>query len=70
MITDLAMPEQEGMETIEKLHKVRPLLAIIAMSGQFAGPLLTATEYLGARATIAKPIQPELLLDTVARVLG
>ncbi len=70
MITDLAMPEQEGMETIERLHKVKPLLAIIAMSGQFAGPLLTATEYLGARATIAKPIQPELLLDTVARVLG
>ena len=69
LITDLAMPEQEGIETIRILHRARPNLKIIAMSGQFAGPLLEAAEKFGARASIAKPIDRETLLETVARVL-
>ena len=69
MITDLAMPEQEGIETIQRLHRVRPQLKIIAISGQFAGSLLHATERLGAQASIAKPIQADELLQVVARVM-
>jgi CheY-like chemotaxis protein len=69
IITDLVMPEQEGIETIQRLHRMRPQLKIIAMSGQFAGPLLRATEHLGAQASIAKPIQPDELLEVVARVI-
>ena len=69
MITDLAMPEQEGIETIRALHRARPQLKIIAISGQFAGSLLHATERLGAQASIAKPIQAEELLQVVARVM-
>jgi DNA-binding NarL/FixJ family response regulator len=63
------MPEQEGIETIRMLHRVRPGLKIIAMSGQFAGALLEAPERFGAKASIRKPIQPDALLDAVARVL-
>ena len=63
------MPEQEGIETIRALHQVRPRLKIIAISGQFAGPLLRAAELFGAQASLAKPIQPEDLLGAVARVM-
>ncbi len=69
MITDLAMPEQEGIETIRTLHRARPRLKIIAISGQFAGSLLQATERLGAQASIAKPIHADELLQVVARVM-
>jgi PAS domain S-box-containing protein len=69
VIMDLAMPEQEGIETIRALHQVRPRLKIIAISGQFAGPLLRAAELFGAQESLVKPIQPEDLLGAVARVM-
>jgi len=37
VITDLVMPEQEGMETIKILHQSFPTLPIIAMSGGLDG---------------------------------
>ena len=69
VIMDLAMPEQEGIETIQILRRMRPQLKIIAVSGQFAGLLLRAAKILGAQASIAKPIEVNELLDTVARVM-
>ena len=69
VITDLAMPEQEGIETIQWLHRLKPQLKIIAMSGQFAGPLLRMAQHLGAQESLAKPIDPDELLDAVVRVM-
>jgi PAS domain S-box-containing protein len=68
VIMDLAMPEQEGIETIQILRRLRPQLRIIAVSGQFAGPLLQAAEQLGAQMSLTKPIEANDLLDAVARV--
>jgi DNA-binding NtrC family response regulator len=48
---------------------MRPGLKIITMSGRLAGPLLEAATDFGAMASIAKPIQPDELLDVVDRVL-
>jgi DNA-binding NtrC family response regulator len=69
-ITDLAMPDQEGFETMKAMRRARPQLKIIAISGRFAGTMLRAAEFLGAQASIAKPIHPDELLVTVARVLA
>jgi PAS domain S-box-containing protein len=69
LIIDLAMPEQEGIETIRILRQVRPGLRIIAMSGEFAGQLRVA-EYLGAQASLSKPIRPDELLEAVARLMA
>jgi CheY-like chemotaxis protein len=69
VILDLAMPEQEGIETIQVLRRLRPQLRIIAVSGQFAGFLLRAAEQLGAQMSLAKPIEANDLLDAVARVM-
>ncbi|HXB75357.1 MAG TPA: response regulator [Candidatus Acidoferrales bacterium] len=69
VITDLAMPEQDGLETIRILHKTRPRLKIIAISGKFDAGFLRAAELLGAHASLAKPIRPDALLDTVRRVM-
>jgi len=70
VIIDLSMPVQEGIETIRALRRLRPRLKIIAMSGVFAGPLLRAAEHLGAHASLAKPIQPDELLEAVSRAMA
>ena len=44
VITDLVMPGQEGIETIQALRKEVPGIGIIAMSGAFGG------QYLGTGA--------------------
>jgi two-component system cell cycle sensor histidine kinase/response regulator CckA len=69
VITDLFMPEREGLETIRDLLVSRPSLPIIAISGQ-GHEFLSVARLLGARATVAKPFLSEELLKTVAGVLG
>jgi len=69
VITDLVMPEQEGIETIRALRREVPGVGIIATSGAFGGLFLKAAKTLGADAVLAKPVTPELLLAKVAEVL-
>ena len=69
VITDLVMPEQEGIETIRALRKEMPAIGIIAISGRFEAPYLKAAGVLGADAALAKPVTAELLLARVAEVL-
>lgn len=70
VIMDLVMPEQEGIETIQIMRRALPKLKIIAMSGRFTGSLLRVANFLGAQASLAKPIEPDELLDAVARVMA
>ena len=69
VITDLVMPEQEGIETIQALRKEIPGIGIIAISGRFEAPYLKMAGMLGADAALAKPVGTELLLARVAEVL-
>jgi CheY-like chemotaxis protein len=72
IITDLIMPDQEGIETIMKLRRDYQDVKIIAMSG---GGKIDPETYLkiaktvGAVKTIAKPIRLEELLKTIQEVL-
>lgn len=68
VITDLAMPEQEGIETVRALRRSHPGVKIIAMSGAF-GDQLRTVKILGADATIRKPIDCDQLCGLVARLL-
>jgi CheY-like chemotaxis protein len=70
IITDLVMPEQEGIETIKLIRRDYPDLGIIAMSGAFGGDYLRIASYLGAHATLAKPVQLPTLLATVGSLIG
>ena len=73
VITDIIMPEQEGIETIVQLRKDYPDLPIIAMSG---GGRIGATDYLqaarefGARHILEKPFDRKELLLAVQDCLG
>ena len=65
IITDLIMPEKDGIETIQELKKDFPDIKIIAISGGGRlGPqdYLHLAKMLGAQRTLTKPIElPELL---------
>jgi CheY-like chemotaxis protein len=73
VITDLIMPEKDGLELIQDLRRADPQVRIIAISGggrsQYINAL-DAAKAFGARATLRKPFLPNVLLETVARVLG
>jgi CheY-like chemotaxis protein len=73
VITDIIMPEKEGLETILELRRIAPKLKIIAVSGGGRnGPedYLPIAEHFGAARTLAKPFDKEQILQAVREVLG
>lgn len=70
VITDLFMPDQEGIETIKQMRIEFPDLSIIAISGKpTGGTMLTVAQRLGARAVLQKPFLPQELLEAVEQSL-
>ena len=70
VITDLVMPEQEGIETIKIVRRDYPSIKVIAMSGAFGGDYLRIAGFLGAHGTLAKPLQMSSVLKVVADALA
>jgi DNA-binding response OmpR family regulator len=72
VITDIFMPNKEGIETIRDFRKEFPGVPIIAISGggrlRRQGSLFTAQE-LGAAVILRKPFEMSDLLRSVVNVL-
>lgn len=68
-LLDVVMPRLGGTELIKRLRELRPDLFIIAVSGGGAGVpaeiALMASGLLGADRALIKPVQREMLLQTV-----
>ena len=72
VITNIIMPEEDGLGVIMKLKALKPDLKIIAMSGGGkASPrhYLDVAKALGANATITKPFQISDLVSIVEELL-
>ncbi len=72
VMTDIIMPERDGLETIRELRRDFPDTKIIAMSGGgYVGP----TEYLnmaakfGALSTFTKPFERGEILEAVRNLV-
>ena len=72
VLTDVMMPDKDGIEVIMHLREAGHAPPIIAMTGHpEAGELyLKVARSLGARAVLEKPFRIQLLLSTVNDVLG
>lgn len=73
VITDILMPEQEGLATIRELRQSHPHIRIIAMSGNhnFVGlDYLPVAKAFGANRVVAKPFRLRELLGHVRELLG
>ncbi|MDY6952940.1 MAG: response regulator, partial [Thermodesulfobacteriota bacterium] len=73
VITDIIMPDKEGLETIRELRRDFPHVKIVAISG---GGRASPDEYLhmaksfGAKRTLAKPFDQKELLEAVQELVG
>ena len=73
VITDIIMPEQDGLEVIMALKRKAPGIKVIAMSGggRFGQTeALHMAEPLGAFATLRKPFALGTMLETVNLALA
>jgi len=74
VITDIFMPDRDGLDFIKNLRAQYPAIKILAISGgagRFpAGPYLTMAQYSGAQLTLAKPFEPAALLKSVSELLS
>jgi len=73
VITDIIMPEKEGLEIIREMKQLKPDLKIIAISG---GGRLSADSYLGtakmfgADRVFQKPFRQAELIAAVTELSG
>ncbi len=73
VLTDIVMPDEDGLEIVRKIKKMNPAPKIVAMSG---GGRIAATDYLeiarlmGASATIKKPFKRQELVDLLQQVFS
>jgi len=72
VITDLIMPEKEGVEVILELRKEHPDIPVIAISGggrNSPESYLKMAKLLGASAVLEKPVQKDIFMDSVRKAL-
>ncbi len=73
VITDIIMPEKEGIQTIAEIRRERPDAKVIAVSG---GGRIGNTDFLkiarqlGATDVIAKPVDPDDFAARIERCLS
>ena len=72
VVTDIIMPEKEGLETIIELKRDYPHVKIIAISGGGAAldaQYLPSAKALGADRTLEKPFEPREVIEAVGGLL-
>jgi CheY-like chemotaxis protein len=72
IITDILMPEKEGLETIMEIKRESPDVKIIAISGGAkCGPFtyLKLAERFGAERVFSKPLEMRQLLQAIRELL-
>src|SRR5690606_7171687 len=69
VLTDLMMPNVDGLTLIRALRKMNPGIRVIASSGQGQDARLAELRALNPNAFLAKPFSREKLLGTLRAVL-
>lgn len=73
VLTDIVMPDKEGVETIKEIKSSYPNIKIVAMSG---GGRLNGVDYLelasalGADKTFQKPFDRKIIVEEIKALLS
>ena len=73
IITDMLMPNKEGLETITEIRSFKNGSKIIAMSGGGSTQNMTflqLAEKVGADLLLSKPVKPDQLIAAIEDLLG
>jgi YesN/AraC family two-component response regulator len=73
VVTDIIMPEKEGLELIQIFIKKDPFIKIMAISGgayyNDIRDVLKMAEILGAHATLSKPLTKSEFINEVKKLV-
>jgi CheY-like chemotaxis protein len=72
VLTDIIMPDADGIETIRQIRRLDPTARIVAMSGRSLignDYYLRMAKTLGAAEILPKPFEPDRLMRAVERCL-
>lgn len=69
IITDIQMPEMDGIEFIRETRKSLRFAPILVLTTESQQPLRDEARRLGASGWLIKPIKGDELLKVVARIL-
>lgn len=73
IITDIVMPEMDGLEMLRKVRQLQPELPVLAISGGGSfepSGYLSIAQSFGATAVLPKPFRPSELVELVSRLMG
>lgn len=70
VLTDMAMPYMDGTALVRALKKMKPDIRIIAMSGLTNEDTAAELRSLNVNTLLAKPYSAEILLRSVAEIIG
>ena len=69
VITDIVMPEKDGLEVLMELRERHPSVKIIAISGADSGDYLDSARLMGAAKVLLKPFTNERLMTAINALL-
>lgn len=69
VITDMRMPDMDGMALFERIHKMAPALPVIMLTAHGTIPDAVAATQRGLFGYLTKPFDSHVLLDHIARAL-
>jgi DNA-binding NtrC family response regulator len=70
MLTDVTMPEMDGIALCQKVAAVRPGLPIVMITGRADMDTITRALRVGVKDFLTKPLEAGALLGAVARIVG
>jgi CheY-like chemotaxis protein len=70
IITDILMPERDGLEAIQFARRQQPRARIVAISGNNSELNLTNASGLGAMRVLSKPFTPTQLITLVNEIFA
>jgi YesN/AraC family two-component response regulator len=72
VISDVVMPDMDGLELIREVRNAHPGMKILAVSGagrEGPGLYLNIAERFGANAILMKPFSPDQLIEKVSALI-
>ena len=69
VLTDIVMPDMDGLETLQYIQNIRPDVPVVAMSGSAHGGYLRLASRMGAKAVLQKPFDQDTLFEVLGRFL-
>ncbi len=70
LITDIVMPNMNGIELVKKIRLINPQIPILIVSGRLNDDLIRELETMQVTRILPKPIKPNEFRQTVEEIIA